>query len=337
MHHEQVIIDQDPCFEIDVLTREIRSASSSLIMTQFDHNSERFGFSMPRFVEGHDMSECNNVEIHFINEETQKKEQIKDKYRVSDLAIDPENPERIKFSWLLSGNTSSLEGNLVFAIRFTCFNEENIMTYSWGTLIFSGVLIAKGMNNDEEHVDLIPDVFESMKRELQNYIDGQIEEPGSSVKVFEVNARYDKNDSDNNPYSNYILDESVNVSKLYNDIKEAYNAGKFIDLRLIVLNKDGYTEIFPLRISNIDRTTFTMFFDGLHAGRGICMFLDQHFVEISDIDITGSGSGGNIEVDNEPIENSNNLITSGGVYAAIGNIEASLENIIAKYGLGGEA
>lgn len=36
-------------------------------------------------------------------------------------------------------------------------------------------------------------------------------------------------------------------------------------------------------------------------------------------------------------ENSIQLITSGGVYEAIGDIETSLENIIAKYGLGGEA
>ena len=43
------------------------------------------------------------------------------------------------------------------------------------------------------------------------------------------------------------------------------------------------------------------------------------------------------EVDTTPIENSVNLITSGAVYSVIGDIEASLENIINKYGLGGEA
>lgn len=43
------------------------------------------------------------------------------------------------------------------------------------------------------------------------------------------------------------------------------------------------------------------------------------------------------EVENEPVENSTNLITSGGVHKAIGDIETSLENIITKYGLGGEA
>lgn len=43
------------------------------------------------------------------------------------------------------------------------------------------------------------------------------------------------------------------------------------------------------------------------------------------------------EIESVVEENSTKLITSGGVYAAIGDIEASLENIINKYGLGGEA
>ena len=43
------------------------------------------------------------------------------------------------------------------------------------------------------------------------------------------------------------------------------------------------------------------------------------------------------QTDDVPTENSTKLITSGGVYTAIGDVETSLENIIAKYGLGGEA
>ena len=37
-----------------------------------------------------------------------------------------------------------------------------------------------------------------------------------------------------------------------------------------------------------------------------------------------------------PLKNSLNLITSGAVYDAIGDIDTALENIIAKYGLGGD-
>jgi hypothetical protein len=42
------------------------------------------------------------------------------------------------------------------------------------------------------------------------------------------------------------------------------------------------------------------------------------------------------EVENSVTENRSKLITSGGVYTAIGDIETSLEDIRAKYGLGGE-
>lgn len=166
MNHEQIIIDTDPCFEINTITREIQSSSQSKsVIMQFDHNSERFGFSMVRYVEGHDMSKCK-IEVHFVNEDTQKKEKIKDKYKINDLIVDPENDGKIKFSWLLSGNTSTFEGNLVFSVRFTCLDEDDKITYSWGTAICSSILVAKGMNNDEYIINEYPDAFEILKKEL---------------------------------------------------------------------------------------------------------------------------------------------------------------------------
>ncbi len=46
--------------------------------------------------------------------------------------------------------------------------------------------------------------------------------------------------------------------------------------------------------------------------------------------LTGGGSGGGElpEIDDVPTENSDNLITSGGVYAALGDIENALDAII---------
>ena len=167
-----MIVDTDLCFQINTVTREITNmtADKNVIM-QFDHNSERFSFSMPRYVEGHDMSTCDKIEIHFINEDMARKEQIKDKYRVDDLKIDEEDSEKVKFSWLLSGNTSKFEGYLVFAVRFTCLGESNEIIYSWGTAILKTILVAKSMNNDEAIIQENPDVFERMKEELEAYID----------------------------------------------------------------------------------------------------------------------------------------------------------------------
>ena len=184
MTHEHIVVDTNPCFEINIVTREIKNMEPSKnVIMQFDHNSERFGFSMPRYIEGHDMSECDKVEVHFINESIDKKTQIKDKYEINDLIVDPDDEEKIKFTWLLSGNTSKLEGSLVFSIRFVCFEEENgeMVDYSWGTAIFPSILVAKGLFNDEYLIDENPDAFKMLEKELQAYIDEQLKESNSDL------------------------------------------------------------------------------------------------------------------------------------------------------------
>ena len=62
MKHSTHIKDADPYFEIKTDTREIinKSKTKTKIM-QYDHNSERFTFSLPRFIEGHDMLECDSI------------------------------------------------------------------------------------------------------------------------------------------------------------------------------------------------------------------------------------------------------------------------------------
>lgn len=63
-------------FLIDPVTRAITTSSEKLHVMQFDHNSERLTFEMPRYIEGHDMSVCNQVEAHFLNIDGKTKDQI---------------------------------------------------------------------------------------------------------------------------------------------------------------------------------------------------------------------------------------------------------------------
>ena len=68
MAHLHDVRDADTHFTIDPITRTISNANSAknkLVMG--DHNSEIFSFELPKEVEGHDMSLCNKVEIHYIN------------------------------------------------------------------------------------------------------------------------------------------------------------------------------------------------------------------------------------------------------------------------------
>ena len=188
MSHEKVVIDTNPSFKIDILTREIINPTNKNVIMQFDHNSERFSFEMPRYIEGHDMSECDKIEVHFINESANGKDKIKDKYTVKDLVIDPDDKWTIRFSWLLSGNTSIYEGKLVFSVRFTCY-QENKVDYSWGTAVSSSILVAKGLNNNEEILVENSDAFEALRQELIAYTGaGKVTEEGG-----EIFNNYDEN------------------------------------------------------------------------------------------------------------------------------------------------
>ena len=148
---------------------------------------------------------------------------------------------------------------------------------------------------------------------------------GNSLCIIQVQAWLDTNNVDGNPYSDYVLDESIDTVELYNKLRTAYDNGQCIRFILRVTYPEGHSVHHHMDIKEIDRVNFTFYLECSYYDRGIVMIIDKGgFVEIANMVVA------------LPEENSGKLITSGGVYEAIGNIENSLENIIAKYGLGGE-
>ena len=47
------------------------SAFKKTIM-QYDHNSEVFTFSVPATIEGHNVTDCTHIEVHFIDKKSNK-------------------------------------------------------------------------------------------------------------------------------------------------------------------------------------------------------------------------------------------------------------------------
>lgn len=160
MKHIHSIYDSDSHFKIDHITRAIKNESSSKVMLiQGDHNSERFTFEIARYIEGHDMSLCDKVRIHFSNGDHN------DVYEVNDLQISSENEDVVIFSWLISSNATGATGALTFLIEFLCLNDETI-EYRWNTAIYSGITIGKGMNNSASVIYEYADILEQWKQEL---------------------------------------------------------------------------------------------------------------------------------------------------------------------------
>lgn len=165
MAHQHSVIDTDKHFLIDPITRTITNQSDKIELVQFDHNSERFTFEIPRDVDGYDMSLCNKVEIHFINVAADKTGQTADVYPVDDMQISEENEDAVVFSWLLSKNATLYAGTLNFIVRFSCVTGDKL-DYAWNTKPFKGIGISEGMDNGERVIAEYSDILEGWKREI---------------------------------------------------------------------------------------------------------------------------------------------------------------------------
>ena len=160
MAHLHSIYDTDKHFVIDAISRVIKNNSpSKTTLIQYDHNSERFSFEIPRYIEGHDMSLCNSVEVHYTNSDNATKQQNDGIYVIEDLQLSPDDENIVIFSWLISRNATFYAGSLQFLIRFACLSENDVVDYVWNTLTYSGISISKGIYNSnivaEHYVDTI--------------------------------------------------------------------------------------------------------------------------------------------------------------------------------------
>lgn len=62
IEHKHAVPDSDTYFMINPYTREIENTNyNKTVLMRGDHNSERFTFEIPRYVDGHDMSLCNRM------------------------------------------------------------------------------------------------------------------------------------------------------------------------------------------------------------------------------------------------------------------------------------
>ena len=148
MPHDSKIVDTETHFIINPETRAITTDSEgNNILAQYDHNSERFTFDIPRYVDGHDMSEVSEVRIHFRNAATSNILIYNGTYKPDDMAIGGENEDIITFSWLLSSETTQYVGSLLFSIQFVCLNDKGAVTYAWNTGVYKDIAVIETMNN----------------------------------------------------------------------------------------------------------------------------------------------------------------------------------------------
>lgn len=202
MYHKHPVYDTDLHLVIDPVTRNINNTSGKTVLMQNDHNSERFTFEIPRYVDGHDMSLCNVTEVHYINIESANKDnQNADVYPVVDLQIHPDDENYVIGSWLVSQNATMFAGSLNAIFRFACVAEENSdITYQWFTNVFKELKISQGIyNTDVVTHDDDSDVLAAWKKEVYDLVKPMLEEvtekhestvaSAEAAKVSEENAK----------------------------------------------------------------------------------------------------------------------------------------------------
>lgn len=161
------IHDTDTHFIIDGSTRLVKNETETKSMlVQYDHNSERFTFRVPRYCDSHDLSECNCVRVHYINIDKSKRTENHGIDEIVDLAVCPEDSEYVQCSWLITKNATQLAGSLHFVIQFAEKDGE-ITKYSWNTAKYTGITIQDGINFDEETVSENNDLLAQWENRLK--------------------------------------------------------------------------------------------------------------------------------------------------------------------------
>lgn len=162
MSHTHSVKDNDKKFTINPDTRAVRSLTRTVV-AWMDHNSEHLTFEIPRYVEAHDITLCNSVEIHYRNygDDGEKL----GLYTVTDLEVAPDDEDKVTFTWLISQNATSIVGRIAFVIRFQCLQGEEIL-YSWSTMTCESIIVSESLHNTEKIVEQYADVLERWKIEI---------------------------------------------------------------------------------------------------------------------------------------------------------------------------
>lgn len=164
MSHDHNLVDLDPTFIIDPITRAITTENKKLKFMRGDHNFERCTFEIPQYIDGHDMSLCNDILVHYENTSSANRNDIsKGPYRVTDVNV---SDDKVRFSWLVSGNAAKYAGTLQFSISFKCIVDSEVI-YAWHTDTYKGIVISDTINNSgEELIETYTDIITEWENRL---------------------------------------------------------------------------------------------------------------------------------------------------------------------------
>lgn len=195
MAHKHSVYDTNLHFIIDGNTRLVKNSTEAKVtLVQYDHNSERITFELPRYIDGHDMSLCTDTQVHYINIEKKTNRESVGVYECDDLQIAPDDENVVICSWLISKNATRFVGSLFFVIRFVC-SEDREITYSWNTARHTGLSVTDGIYNGEDVDEIVESDAFKIFNETINAANTAIENANEATKKANdsiIHIRYSK-------------------------------------------------------------------------------------------------------------------------------------------------
>ena len=189
--HVHPVVDEnsDGIFVIDPVSRKITLEVDGTpvyfggpVIVKGDINSERLTFKIPKVIEGHDMSSCDTVRIHYITINPETSAQYPDVYDVLKKDITPDGNDYLRFSWLIDQYVTRYASPVSFVVQFACtravtVGEEQklVYDYSWSTVPYTELNVSDGFtNNKSEDADAFVDQYNSIVTQWHNEIEEAI-------------------------------------------------------------------------------------------------------------------------------------------------------------------
>lgn len=156
IHTDDIIVDADEHFIINTTTRAISSASNTkLTLMQYDKKSERYSFDIDRIIDGHDLTKCNRVQVHFTNIGSNRQHNDAT-YPVDDVQVNPDDENKLTFTWLIGEEATQYKGILSFLVTFECVDGD-VVLYRWSSSTFNSIQISAGMDNNNAVFEVYSD------------------------------------------------------------------------------------------------------------------------------------------------------------------------------------
>lgn len=182
---EVMQVEGDKVYKIDLDTRAVMVPPGEVIGVYHDKDVNRLTFEVPAIYKGIDLTRYQ-ISINYINEEEQK-----DVYQVEDMLVTMNmnnQPESIRFSWLVGATACAVPGNVGFTICFKTLDSEGNILNEINTKL-TRMKVLEGCEAVENEVEerYMTDLAGQLYKELE-----EVKKHGSDGKTLVASAITDK-------------------------------------------------------------------------------------------------------------------------------------------------